>query len=135
MIEDSGRARTYQQSSALDVENAVMVGIRMFYHHDRYPGFLLTPYTVNEFTPSLLSQNLICHLCMPKACPVNCMHFMSYDELKEMEASRDDGDGRSDHRHFGMGRAHTPLHVSGRSSDANHKSSWYHYLKTKCHGE
>lgn len=65
---------------------------------------------------------------------MNCMHFMSFDELKEMEVSRDDGDGRSDHRHFGGGRAHTPLHVS-KDSDAGHKSSWYHYLKTKCHGE
>ena len=59
-----------------------------------------------------------------QACPVNCMHFMSYDELKEMELSRDDGDGRSDHRHFGRGRRHTALHVSGIDSDANHKSSW-----------
>jgi hypothetical protein len=30
MIEDSGRARTYEQSSSLDVENAVMVGIFHF---------------------------------------------------------------------------------------------------------
>lgn len=66
---------------------------------------------------------------------MNCMHFMSYDELKEMELARDDGDGRSDHRHFGRGRGHTALHVSGIDSDANHKSSWYHYLKAKCHGE
>ena len=64
------------------------------------------------------------------------MHFLSFDELREMEVSRDDGDGRTDHRHFGAGRTqHTPLHVAGRDSDANHKSSWYHYLKWKCHGE
>lgn len=62
------------------------------------------------------------------------MHYMSFDELKEMEVSRDDGDGRTDHRHFGGRATHTPLHVSGRDSDANHKSSWYHYLKCKCHG-
>ena len=60
------------------------------------------------------------------------MHYMSFDELKEMEVSRDDGDGRTDHRHFGGRATHTPLHVSGRDSDANHKSSWYHYLKCKC---
>ncbi|KAL7549034.1 hypothetical protein ACHAWF_012296 [Thalassiosira exigua] len=92
MLEESGRARTYEQRSSIDVENTVM------------------------------------------ACPVNCMHRVSYDELKEMEASRDDGDGRTDHCHFGGGRAHTPLHVSGRDGDANHKSSWYHYLKQKCYG-
>jgi hypothetical protein len=92
MIEDSGRFRTFQQSSSVDVNDAVA------------------------------------------SCPVNCMHFMSFDELKEMEVSRDDGDGRSDHRHFGKGKQHTPLHVSRTSNDSNHKSSWYHYLKTKCHG-
>ena len=32
MIEDSGRARTYQQSSALDVENAVMVSRDIYIH-------------------------------------------------------------------------------------------------------
>jgi len=68
------------------------------------------------------------------ACPVTCMHWLSFDELKEMETSRDDGDGRTDHRHFGGRITHTPLHVAGRGSDANHKSSWYHYLKWKCHG-
>jgi len=68
------------------------------------------------------------------ACPVACMHSMSFDELKEMETSRDDGDGRTDHRHFGGSITHTPVHVAGRGSDANHKSSWYHYLKGKCHG-
>ena len=69
------------------------------------------------------------------ACPVNCMHFMSFDELKEMELARDDGDGRDDHRHFGGRVTHTPLFVGGIDSDANHKSSWYHYLKQKCHGK
>ncbi|KAL7538128.1 hypothetical protein ACHAXR_008311 [Thalassiosira sp. AJA248-18] len=68
------------------------------------------------------------------ACPVSCMHKVSFDELEEMEVSRDDGDGRTDHRHFGNGRSHIPLFVAGIDSDANHKSSWYHYLKGKCHG-
>ena len=65
---------------------------------------------------------------------MDCMHSMSFDELKEMEEARDDGDGRTDHQHFGRGRTHTALHVAGIDSDANHKSSWYHYLKWKCHG-
>jgi len=90
MIEESGRARTFNQKNTLEAENAVM------------------------------------------ACPVTCMHYMSFDELKEMESARDHGDGRTDHRH--MGKGHIPLYVSGIDSDANHKSSWYHYLKHKCHG-
>eukprot|EP00986_Skeletonema_menzelii_P013294 scaffold7621_cov152-Skeletonema_menzelii.AAC.7 len=68
------------------------------------------------------------------SCPVHCMHMVSFDELKELEVARDDGDGRTDHRHFGSGKSHKPLHVSRRDSDANHKSSWYHYLKGKCAG-
>lgn len=64
------------------------------------------------------------------ACPVNCIKFVSFDELKELETSRDIGDGRTDHKH--LGREMTPLHVSRRSSDASHKSSWYHHLKNKC---
>eukprot|EP00586_Coscinodiscus_wailesii_P021878 CAMPEP_0172492934 /NCGR_PEP_ID=MMETSP1066-20121228/24224_1 /TAXON_ID=671091 /ORGANISM="Coscinodiscus wailesii, Strain CCMP2513" /LENGTH=555 /DNA_ID=CAMNT_0013262823 /DNA_START=9 /DNA_END=1676 /DNA_ORIENTATION=+ len=66
-------------------------------------------------------------------CPVNCMHQMSFEELKEMEIARDNGDGRDDHQHMGRRQGHTPLHVSGIGSDANHKSSWYHYLKHKCY--
>jgi ferredoxin len=36
-------------------------------------------------------------------CPVNCMHYVGFDRLKELEQARDslDGDGRKDHRHFG----------------------------------
>lgn len=67
------------------------------------------------------------------ACPVDCMHKVSFDELKEFEVARDHGDGRSDHRHLGHRRGHTPLSVAGIDSDANHRSSWYHYLKQKCH--
>ena len=62
------------------------------------------------------------------------MHMVSFDELKELEDARDGGDGRTDHRHFGGRKTHTPLNVAGIDSDANHKSSWYHYLKWKCHG-
>jgi hypothetical protein len=60
------------------------------------------------------------------SCPVGCMHLVSYDELKEMESSRDNEGG------FGGRVTHVPLHVAGRESDANRKSSWYHYLKAKC---
>jgi ferredoxin len=67
------------------------------------------------------------------ACPVNCIKYVSFDELKQLELSRDKGDGRLDHKH--LGKEMTPLHVSRRSSDASHKSSWYHYLKNKCSSE
>jgi len=66
------------------------------------------------------------------ACPVSCMHRVSYDELAEFESARDGGDGRTDHRHMGGQITHTPVHVARRGTDANHKSSWYHYLKNKC---
>jgi len=93
MMEDSGRARTFNQSNDPDVEVAV------------------------------------------ELCPVSCMHRVAFHELKEFELCRDDGDGRSDHRHMGSGGGHkfTPIHVARRGTDANHKSSWYHYLKQKCH--
>lgn len=52
------------------------------------------------------------------------MHMVSYDELSEMETCRDE-------ESFG-GRTHVPVHVAGRDSDANRRSSWYHYLKGKC---
>jgi hypothetical protein len=63
------------------------------------------------------------------ACPVDCMHFVSFDELKKLETARDVGVA-DDHRHFGHTTdrgyiAPTPLHVSRRDSDANHKSSFY----------
>lgn len=64
------------------------------------------------------------------ACPVDCMKHVSFRELKEFEDARDNGDGRDDHRH--MGHGNTPLNVAGIDSDANHKSSWYHFLKNKC---
>lgn len=66
-------------------------------------------------------------------CPVDCMHKVGFDELTEMEKARDGGDGRTDHRHMGRGQVHTPLYVAGIGSDNNHKSSWYHYLKSKCY--
>ncbi len=77
---------------------------------------------------------LYLYLISVLSCPVHCMHMISFDELQELELARDDGDGRTDHRHFGRGKSHKPLHVSRRDSDANHKSSWYHYLKGKCAG-
>jgi hypothetical protein len=60
------------------------------------------------------------------------MHSVSYRELEEFETARDEGDGRTDHKHLGHQRGHTPLHVSGIDSDANHRTSWYHTLKSKC---
>jgi ferredoxin len=65
-------------------------------------------------------------------CPVSCMHKVSFDELTEMENARENGDGRSDHKHCGSSKGYTPLHVSRRGTDANKKDSWYHYLKQKC---
>lgn len=66
------------------------------------------------------------------ACPVSCMHYVSFDELQELETVRDKGDGRSDHKHMNHRRGHTPLYVAGIDSDNNHRSSWYHHLKNKC---
>ena len=93
VMEDSGRARAFEQSNSRSVKTAV------------------------------------------ELCPVDCMHSVSFNELKIFEEARDAGDGRSDHRHMKGGSQHqfTPLHVARRGSDANHKSSWYHYLKQKCH--
>eukprot|EP00538_Stauroneis_constricta_P004388 CAMPEP_0119571278 /NCGR_PEP_ID=MMETSP1352-20130426/44035_1 /TAXON_ID=265584 /ORGANISM="Stauroneis constricta, Strain CCMP1120" /LENGTH=820 /DNA_ID=CAMNT_0007620957 /DNA_START=178 /DNA_END=2639 /DNA_ORIENTATION=- len=65
-----------------------------------------------------------------RSCPVSCMHQVSYRELAEFESARDEGDGRTDHRH--LGKAHIPLHVAMRDSDASHRSSWYHTLKHRC---
>lgn len=67
------------------------------------------------------------------ACPVDCMHFTSFYELKEMEGPRDNteiGDPE-DLKNFNHRRGHTPLHVAGIDSDANHKSSWFHYIRNK----
>ena len=69
------------------------------------------------------------------SCPVNCMYPVSYTELQEYETARDEGDGRSDHRHLGHRRGNTPLFVAGIDSDNNHRSSWYHTLKGKCIGK
>jgi hypothetical protein len=60
------------------------------------------------------------------------MHRVSYQQLKELETVRDEGDGRTDHRHLGHSRGHIPLHVAGMDSDVNRRSSWYHTLKEKC---
>ena len=73
-------------------------------------------------------------------CPVNCMHYVTFEDLKELEKVRDEGDGRKDHRHFGYTKDQTyvevtPLHIARRNTDASHKDSWYHYHLTKCHSE
>ena len=87
---ETGRARTFNQRSGSDVEQAVA------------------------------------------SCPVSCMHPVSFRELKEYETARDEGDGRTDHRHLGKG--HIPLYVAGIDSDMNRRSSWYHTLKHRCLG-
>ena len=69
------------------------------------------------------------------SCPVNCMHPVSFTELEEYETARDQGDGRTDHKHLGHRRGHTPLYVAGIDSDNNHRTSWYHTLKGKCLGK
>lgn len=66
------------------------------------------------------------------SCPVDCMHYVSFDELKKFESIRDEPVAEH-HRHFGHSQsrgyvAATPLHVSRRDSDANHKDSFYQYV-------
>jgi hypothetical protein len=36
---------------------------------------------------------------------------------------------------LGHQRGMTPLHVAGIDSDNNHRTSWYHTLKSKCVGK
>lgn len=60
------------------------------------------------------------------SCPVSCMHYVGYKELKKYETARDRGN-------FGGRAAHIPLHVAGIDSDQNRKSSWYHSLRHKCY--
>jgi len=60
------------------------------------------------------------------ACPVSCMHRVSFQELSTFETARDEGDGSLDHG------GHIPLHVAGMDSDHNRRSSLYHTLKAKC---
>ena len=60
------------------------------------------------------------------SCPVSCMHYVGYKELKKYEIARDSGS-------FGGRNAHIPLNVAGIDSDANRKSSWYHSLRHKCY--
>jgi hypothetical protein len=60
------------------------------------------------------------------------MHYVSFDELKKFESIRDEPVAEH-HRHFGHSQsrgyvAATPLHVSRRDSDANHKDSFYQYV-------
>jgi ferredoxin len=67
-----------------------------------------------------------------QSCPVDCMHYVSFDELKKFETLRDEPVA-DHHRHFGHTEARgyvaaTPLHVSRRDSDASHKDSFYQYV-------
>jgi ferredoxin len=78
-----------------------------------------------------------------QTCPVNCMHYVGFARLMQLEQARDSingDDGRTDHRHFGRDRRqgkwrpHTPLYVSRmESSDANHKDSLYHHVRRQCY--
>jgi len=61
-------------------------------------------------------------------CPVKCIHNCGFQELKKLEIARDEGDGLP----YAPKRKHTPLHVAGIDSDANHVSSWYHQMKQRC---
>jgi len=60
------------------------------------------------------------------ACPVNCMHKVSFQELSTMETAREKMED-SPHR-----MRHIPLHVAGMDSDQNRRSSLYHTLQAKC---
>jgi ferredoxin len=74
------------------------------------------------------------------ACPVSCMHYVGYERLKELELARDSpqGDGRTDHRHFGKNKnggwySHIPIHVARRESSENKKDSIYHFTRNQCY--
>lgn len=62
------------------------------------------------------------------ACPVDCMHRVSFQELNTMETARDEME-REDSPHR---MRHIPLHVAGMDSDQNRRSSLYHTLQAKC---
>lgn len=63
------------------------------------------------------------------ACPVSCMHRVSYQELDEYETARDTRGQKLDEEHR---QGHIPLHVAGMDSDVNRRTSLYHSLKAKC---
>ena len=62
------------------------------------------------------------------ACPVSCMHRVSFDELKNCETARD-ADASS---HFEKRVGHIPVHVAGIDSDRNRRTSLYHTMKARC---
>ncbi len=66
-------------------------------------------------------------------CPVDCMHNVSFDELREMETARDVKSDKLGRGHMGSSHAHIPLNVARSDSDVNRRSSWYHTLKHKCY--
>ena len=66
------------------------------------------------------------------SCPVDCIKPVSFKELKLFENARENGDGRSDHKHNGRGPNNgngTPLYVSGMSRWAGAKRQHFAYQK------
>lgn len=67
------------------------------------------------------------------ACPVSCMHRVSFHELSTCESARDNVREKGDHDHSPPHHGgHIPLHVARRDSDRNRRTSLYHSLKAKC---
>jgi len=66
------------------------------------------------------------------ACPVSCMHRVSFQELNTFETARDEIDGTTGEQHPPHRAGHTPLHVAGIDSDNNHRPSLYHTFKASC---
>ena len=60
------------------------------------------------------------------SCPVDCMHSVGFDELKELELERESA--------MTSGRVlNAPMHVQRtEASSANHKTSVYHTVKHRC---
>jgi ferredoxin len=65
------------------------------------------------------------------ACPVSCMHRVSYKELVELETLRDEINEEDD-VFKPKTTSYLPLHVAGMDSDRNRRSSIYHSTKAKC---
>jgi hypothetical protein len=78
MVEDSGRARTYQQSLVLDVKNAAMVGICMFITSIDFPACCLALMHLNL---PLLHIHLLNHLRMQGlSCELHALHVIQRAE-------------------------------------------------------
>jgi len=111
---DSGKARMFEQANSPEVITAVKGKVLMRF------AFL----NINNYNS--YSSFVVLIALLIKACPVSCMHTLSFNELKEMEIARDIDDGLA----YGVP---TPLHVSKISSDNNHRTSSYHHIKKKCY--